>query len=531
MAENDLQPLFLKNERLAMWIFHLLAAFMLALLTAQVVVFSEAIVPSWQGGYLVPIAFLAALEGMIAHRRLKTVTFFTPEWFLYRGAELVVLLVGLKLVQYIVHGFELLVRDIPRWREDFLENFFTSEYVFTIIITMLVWGLAAMFASELHRLEGDRFALLWTQEDVILEYRPEVRRSLANIILSLGAVMIFLAAMLRLEMLGLGGIPARASGGVLYVFVFFLTGLVLLSLTQISVLRTRWALEHTPISERLTGRWLLYSMVFLALLGLVSFLLPTQYSIGFLDMLGWLISVVLNLLGLLLLILLTPLFLIFGFLARLLGNETEVPEPNYEQFMPPPPPTQTGAPLAEFIKSLIFWLIFLGVVGFSLVYYLRQNQELLDSLRQLPLIGRLIEWGQRFWRWLGGVNETLTAEIRQGLRRLQERQGRVAAQGRRRFVNLRRLSPRERVLFYYLALVRRGSESGLNRKPGQTPYEYSRSLRERVPEVDHDLEEMTESFVEARYSRHDVTDQSVSIVKRAWERVRRALRGSLFSSE
>jgi hypothetical protein len=49
---------------------------------------------------------------------------------------------------------------------------------------------------------------------------------------------------------------------------------------------------------------------------------------------------------------------------------------------------------------------------------------------------------------------------------------------------LRKLSPRQQVQFYYLAMLRRGSEHGHARQPTQTPYEYARALENQIPEID-----------------------------------------------
>jgi len=97
-------------------------------------------------------------------------------------------------------------------------------------------------------------------------------------------------------------------------------------------------------------------------------------------------------------------------------------------------------------------------------------------------------------------------------------------QGLRRFAGLRRLSPRQKILFFYLALVRRGREKGFRRQAWQTPYEYGETLREALPEVNEDLSAMTDTFVEARYSHHLISDERVGFMKRWWLRVRRALR-------
>jgi hypothetical protein len=80
------------------------------------------------------------------------------------------------------------------------------------------------------------------------------------------------------------------------------------------------------------------------------------------------------------------------------------------------------------------------------------------------------------------------------------------------------------VLFFYFALIRRGGEAGLSRKPSQTPYEYARSLDQSLPEVSESVDSMTESFMVARYSNHVVEADQAASVQSYWERVRRALK-------
>jgi hypothetical protein len=91
-------------------------------------------------------------------------------------------------------------------------------------------------------------------------------------------------------------------------------------------------------------------------------------------------------------------------------------------------------------------------------------------------------------------------------------------------VNLRRLSPRQRVQFFYLAMVRRGGEAGVGRQPLHTPYEYAIILREGRPEVKDEVTGLTEEFVEARYSRREIALEEARLVQRYWDRIKRALR-------
>ena len=78
--------------------------------------------------------------------------------------------------------------------------------------------------------------------------------------------------------------------------------------------------------------------------------------------------------------------------------------------------------------------------------------------------------------------------------------------------------------FYYLAMLRRGGEGGHARRPAQTPYEYAHALESQIPEIDQDVDGLTEEFIEARYSRHDIPPEHVGLVRRYWERIKRALR-------
>ncbi len=73
-------------------------------------------------------------------------------------------------------------------------------------------------------------------------------------------------------------------------------------------------------------------------------------------------------------------------------------------------------------------------------------------------------------------------------------------------------------------MLRRGEERGLARRPAQTPAEYARDLRQRVPDVETDVSGLTSDFVEARYSQHTIEPERVSAVRRYWARIKAALR-------
>jgi hypothetical protein len=131
------------------------------------------------------------------------------------------------------------------------------------------------------------------------------------------------------------------------------------------------------------------------------------------------------------------------------------------------------------------------------------------------------------WQWLyknaeqtgGALSRVLTDGWQSILTRLE---------GNRIFprpslIRFRSLDPRRQIYFFYLAMIRRGGEQGVTRKPSQTPSEYAATLEKALPSAEQDIESITEAFVEARYSRQDVDPGTVNRVKATWGRIRAAM--------
>jgi hypothetical protein len=145
--------------------------------------------------------------------------------------------------------------------------------------------------------------------------------------------------------------------------------------------------------------------------------------------------------------------------------------------------------------------------------------EVLMHLPGMSLVARLSR-ARLVW-WIESANRGFAGSATRARRPTTAR----SASTPRRWINPRKLSPRQQVQFYYLAMLRRGGEHGHARQPTQTPYEYARTLESQIPEIDQDVEGITDEFVKARYSRHDIPPEHVGLVRRYWERIKRALRG------
>lgn len=163
----------------------------------------------------------------------------------------------------------------------------------------------------------------------------------------------------------------------------------------------------------------------------------------------------------------------------------------------------------------------------ALVFFLRDRNI---TLRYRPLILIL----QRLRHWLaalrlGATRRTTSVRhiLSRGLRRL------LPVPDRRqvpwRFLRINALPPREQIRYFYLSTVRRAADEGVPRDKSETPSEYARDLQAQWPDAGEEIEALTESFLEARYSAHPFQREDIDPVKKIWKRVRRAIRRRLGS--
>jgi hypothetical protein len=521
------------KEHFPIFASHLIVAAMMGCFLITVVQVGSRVAPGWDGDFLIIAGLGASLEAMIARRRLKSYAALSPEWLAAHAAEWVVLLVFIKLVYYAVNGFDRLLTDLALWQQNFLSNFLTGEYLAAVTVIFLVWLWSVSLSNALVELIDEEQEPRLDRETGHPVMRASIRRRLADQVLWVGILMIFITSMLQLDWLSgwLPGPPHR--GGYYNLLAYFLLALILLALTQFSTLRISWIREDIPFRREVTYRWALYSFLLILGLALLASLLPTRYSIGLLTVLNYLVGFFMWAVRILFNLLALPFFLIWMLLSRLMSRENGQEE---EPLMPELPfrsevTDAAGAPIPwlELLKSLAFWVVFAGVILIAVRYYLQEHPELAVRLSQVTPL----RWLSTAWQWLRawgrGVNRQVGAALGERLRRLRSRAMQASGQGAWGYVNPRRLTPRQRVMFFYLAMVRRGGESGLPRQASQTPYEYSNRLQANLPsqgdgvDIQQDILSLTERFVEAKYSRHEVTDEQASLARRTWERLRRAL--------
>jgi hypothetical protein len=170
------------------------------------------------------------------------------------------------------------------------------------------------------------------------------------------------------------------------------------------------------------------------------------------------INAVISILGYLIALLVFLVFLPISFLMKLfgMGDATAVPQDPPRLDFDLPPAGSGGFPLSELFKSIAFWSIFLFIIGFSVYYYLRQRTDLLSKFPRL----RLPSFNFKFKFKLPSFGRGPSSLSPFG------------------YLNLRRLSARDRVRYYYRALLQR---SNVPRAPPKRRSNTARASRTSRP--------------------------------------------------
>jgi hypothetical protein len=218
-------------------------------------------------------------------------------------------------------------------------------------------------------------------------------------------------------------------------------------------------------------------------------------------------------------LLLAPLYLILQLIGLLFRNSPQTPVQLPKLEVEPPQEAQSTLPGWEIFKSIVFWVVLLVAIIFAFRQYIQSNRDLAEVLSRL----RVWRWLTTAWTWVKAQFRKARHEVgimvETGIRRLRSLFDVSGEQNRWQFINPRQLRPRQRVIFFYLTMLRRAGDSGLPRESWQTPKEYFDSLKTAIPEEETDISDLTESFMDARYSLREVTPERADIVRAIWARL------------
>jgi hypothetical protein len=334
----------------------------------------------------------------------------------------------------------------------------------------------------------------------------------------------------------------EVQGAIPSVLLYYLLGLVLASQTSLDRLRSLWLRGGAAIQPGLARRWLGYGLALVALALVVALVLPTNFSdqnpLAQVPVLG---------------LLLFPLRLIFGAANWLLSHLASLLLAPFSLLVPRGPaageggapivPPNTSLPPAEpsasppmgsrVVFALLFYVLPSVLAAYAIWNTWRKRRAIWQGLRSFfvdvwaLLVGALLDLVTLLWRVFSFGSPRLLAlapgAIQERLRRRRRVGSAPGGQGALGWLRLRGLDPRALIQYFYVSLTQRAESVGWGRAQGQTAYEYSRQLAERLPGQRAEIDSLTEAFVRAKYSPRPVGREDVHRARTPWERIRGAL--------
>ncbi len=509
-----------------------LVAGMLVCLLSPVVKILEWWLPGWNSLPFLVFAYFAGLEGILSERALRRQRITGPGYLVSRAAEIVLMLLLLRLLRYASLGLDQLWVDALRWQSD-PGLLFDSQFAYTSLVFLPLWMGALYVSGLLRRLDvgrgkgpppEDRTSseyYLWLTSPPLVGERREGLEQLAGFYLW-GGIALLLASAAIYGWLPSVRIPA------IPVLLYFVLGLALLSQGHFSVLHASWETQEISIQPGIARRWLPWAVIFVVGVALVAWLLPTRYLVGPIRTLLVLLGLLAGLLYQGVLFLVGLILLLIYYLLSPFFPEMEAPAPPQFGSIEPITPELAGnggaVTLPELLFTVLFWFAILSIVGYALYRFLRDRLgPVLESEEaEGTRWGRFLAWLRDLWRRWRGWRQEVRAQLQ--VRRAQRKAEQAARIRPPRFLSLRRLSPRELVRYFYLSTERRAAQAGRPRRNHQTPYEYEAELDETFPDLEEDLSGLTEAFVAARYDSRPVGKGDADAVKPLWQRIKAALR-------
>jgi len=176
----------------------------------------------------------------------------------------------------------------------------------------------------------------------------------------------------------------------------------------------------------------------------------------------------------------------------------------------------------QMIFTSAFWAVVIVLSIVAVSFFISERGLKLNSSALLRQFWQaLLAWGRSWW---SGVQSQVKA-ARQSLQtRLQPMPQTPAKKSPWRFVRLNALSPREKVRYFYLSTLKRAEKGGVPRQESETPSEFANDLKLNWPDTSPEIEDLTEAFLRARYSRQPIPETDIPPIKAKWERLKASIR-------
>ncbi len=466
---------------------------------------------------------------------------------IYRLAEAMFLIVVITLFYWLTTGTNIRAKML----DDFLVaplSIFNANLIILISLCLLAWAWSNQLTGIFSKLAVSRDEIAyfttpsaerieWGMAPVVPVYRNRLYHEFIHHWVIGGLLLAFLAMGTTFEMTS-GNIEAIQSFDfrmvtriglppemLIALVIYFSAGFWLASRARLAVMQARWVAGGLEIESSITSRWRQQVIIIILVVSVLAAFLPIGSTLAISEIIQVVLSYTIT--ALTFLFGLIPL-LIAGLLSLFSGSIPESEPLTIEPVSPIIPNAENSEPIFV-IPQVMFEGIFIASVLFvilvAVLYFLKNRDLRFDLNGLIEVWSRLISQIYTIWRRISTGSTELVSSIRMRLE-TATLPGRAPVSPWRLFP-IRGQSPRERVRHYYLSVLDRAEKQGVRRSPGETPLEHQLNLKKSWPEGAREITQLTQLFLEARYSDKPISVQAENEAKTIFQRLRATVRRSI----
>ncbi len=495
---------------------------------------------------LTVLLFLVLLEAIYTTNWLRHPDRLRIDQTAYRGAELLLILIVVRLVSWIIFDEGLPdTAQLQIYLGNPLTFFLNGPFFVSLLLTLVAWRLAIVLSTIFSSLEVSEFELRYyslplVQRKALADDKP-IHTGRRHLVSDFARYWIWGGILLTVTV-GLNSLDIRSidsfknpllMGGsslkpdtLVILLLYFGLGFWLLSQAKLMEMNARWLVNEISKDDQMERNWQRSTLLILLLIGLIAAFLPTGPTLAISRILGVAIYILLFFINILIFLISLPIALILALLSRRSISEYAPPPPITPEVVAesaPPALSSLGETIAMVLSSA-FWSIFLVILILALLFFLRERKSGIKGKSATAIWRQFKLWLLDLWQRLR--QRAREVRLQFPLQIVREDKDEKSADDKKswRFFRLGGLPPREQIRYFYLSTVRRAGERGVQRNSAETPLEFAEDLKDSWPEIDKEVEELTDAFLKARYSDDPIISADIPEVKETWKDVRRQIR-------
>ena len=508
----------------------LLISAMVTIVSVGVVEMITALGGIISGQVFIPFVFFAAMETLYAKKIEKQLRVNLDHTFVFRLAEFILLAVILRGLLLLWGGVDARWTAFTANLSQPISAWFVPEYSLSVLVLFLLWIFLLLSYQDMKLLYNLEEFTDWEQVSKMQTNLIRIRQTFLNRFIFVG-IFLLLGMIFSTGQWNQGEQLRFTFNGkpitlILVVMSYFFLLLLLMSQTQLARLRTRWWLNRSIVSPQVQRNWLRISAGFFLIVATIALLSPTGFAEGLFKALQSVLLFLMMVVQLIAALLLVPFSFLLGLLFPARQADQTPPAQEIPQVVEETIQQTTNQPPAwlDIVSSVLVWVVLGGVVIFALVQYLRQDRNLGKDIK--TLFQRMCSYFRDLWQSLQGKAQEISATFQRRRRLRAQQRTESTSPPQDNLMDEKSSNQSRRTIFQlYRQLLFQGMRIGQMRKSHQTPLQYENQLAgELNSSAEEPLHALTETFDEARYSQHEVSQQKADQIIEDWSRLQNEMR-------